>query len=142
MPDSVLDFGDAVGLGIPVLKQPSAAGLNNGNGARHVLLPVDVPQLVLGSLVDAEVDGQPTTAANGDDSDRATSVQLETLGSIGGVKIGIGGPTLLAFPAGSAVSGQRFTITDSACTPCSGDLRVPNEHGWQCRDTNTCRRYA
>ncbi|MEZ6150590.1 MAG: Ig-like domain-containing protein [Pirellulaceae bacterium] len=117
MPDSVLDFGDAVGLGIPVLKQPSAAGLNNGNGARHVLLPVDVPQLVLGSLVDAEVDGQPTTAANGDDSDRATSVQLETLGSIGGVKIGIGGPTLLAFPAGSAVSGQRFTITDSALHP-------------------------
>lgn len=117
MPDALLDFGDALGAGFPVLKQPSAAGLNNGNGARHVLLPVDVPQLVLGSVVDAEADGQPTTAANGDDTDRATAVLLETLGSVGGLTSGIAGPAVLSFPVGSAVSGQKFTITDFASHP-------------------------
>ncbi|MBD3256778.1 MAG: hypothetical protein GF383_16915, partial [Candidatus Lokiarchaeota archaeon] len=36
------------------------------NGARHNILPVDNP--TLGSLVDAEFDGQPSTEADGDDN--------------------------------------------------------------------------
>ena len=51
------DFGDA---------PDSYATLLANNGARHVILPSANPQL--GAAIDAEADGQPNVAANGDDS--------------------------------------------------------------------------
>lgn len=59
MPESTLDFGDALGSRIPTRLAD--------NGARHVLLPVDANSLALGTNMDAEVDGAPTASANGDD---------------------------------------------------------------------------
>lgn len=54
-----LDFGDAPGPAYPTLLA--------GNGARHVLLP----GVFLGFAADAEPDGQPSAAANGDDTTSA-----------------------------------------------------------------------
>ncbi len=51
------DFGDA---------PASYATLLANNGARHIILPSNNPQL--GATIDAEADGQPTGGANGDDS--------------------------------------------------------------------------
>ncbi len=120
MPEADFDFGDAQGAAIPVFLAPNSAVapvVTNGNGARHVLLPVDVPQLALGSLADADADGQPNAAADGDDTDGSAQVALETLGSVGGLQIGVAGPAVLSFPAGAGLSGQTFTITDSANRP-------------------------
>ena len=49
------DFGDA--------PDPTYPTLLGNNGARHTV----VPGYMLGNLIDAEADGQPTAAANGDD---------------------------------------------------------------------------
>ncbi len=55
-PIEFVDYGDA----------PSPyPTLLASNGARHTLLPTGVP--ILGLIVDADTDGQPNTAATGDD---------------------------------------------------------------------------
>ncbi len=120
MPDAGLDFGDASGTSIPVLAAPNSSTapvVTNGNGARHVVLPIDVPLLALGSLVDTDANGQPTAAADGDDADTATQVLLGTLGSVGGLTLGQAGPATLSVPAGAGLSGQNFVITDLAERP-------------------------
>jgi uncharacterized repeat protein (TIGR01451 family) len=55
---AALDFGDA--------PDPTFPTLLSSNGARHRVLPVNNP--TLGSVVDTEVDGQPSAGATGDDS--------------------------------------------------------------------------
>jgi len=64
------DFGD--------LPSPYATTLTDG-GPQHTILPTDNP--TLGTLVDAEVDGQPDAAAQGDDSNGADDEDGVTLPS-------------------------------------------------------------
>jgi hypothetical protein len=89
-----VDFGDA----------PDTYGtLLASNGARHTT----TPNLVLGLIVDAEADGQPTATALGDDAnpptaddeDGVSSVGALTQGNVGtvAVKLGAGGGRLSAW---------------------------------------------
>ncbi len=102
MPDVKVDYGDT----------NATPTLQAANGARHALLPVDAPLLALGQFADADADGAPTASATGDDND--ASVDLQTLGSAGGVVHGPSGPATLIMPAGNTagLDGQSITIID------------------------------
>jgi len=94
------DFGDAPDVGYGTLL--------NSDGARHVLLP-EAP-LFLGRGVDAETDGQPTLAADGDDRDTnfvpGTSPLLVLPSA----------PLQIRMPGGGATltDGDSFTIDDGS----------------------------
>lgn len=107
MPNALQDFGDSGGANIPTVAN---AVSSNGNGARHVILPVDLPLLALGTWSGPNQDGRPTVAADGDDF--STSVQLGTLGSAGGVSLGSSGPARLILPAAAGLDGQQIVIAD------------------------------
>ncbi len=83
MPDVKVDYGDT----------NATPTLQAVNGARHALLPIDAPLLALGQFADGDADGLPTASATGDDND--ASVDLQTLGSVGGVVQGPSGPATL-----------------------------------------------
>lgn len=102
MPDVRLDYGDMAN---------GANVLQASNGARHGLLPIDVPLLQLGQFADSDADGAPTTSVKGDDND--SLVELLTLASVGVVQ-GPAGPATLTMPAGSTLNldGQQVIITD------------------------------
>ncbi len=102
MPDVEVDYGDT----------SATPTLQTANGARHAILPIDAPLLALGQFADGDADGLPTADATGDDND--ASVDLQTLGSTGGVVQGPSGPATLVMPAGNTpgLDGQRVTITD------------------------------
>ena len=102
MPDVEVDYGDT----------SATPTLQAVNGARHALLPVDAQLLALGQFADGDTDGAPTPAATGDDND--ASVNLQTLGSVGGVVQGPSGPATLIMPSGNAagLDGQSITIID------------------------------
>ncbi|MEZ6135388.1 MAG: tandem-95 repeat protein [Pirellulaceae bacterium] len=110
MPEARLDFGDASGTNIPTIEAPITSALN-GNGARHALLPIDVPLLALGAFADPDVDGQPTASALGDDND-AAAINLGTLATQGSA-----GPIVLSVPAAAGLDGQSLVITDTANRP-------------------------
>lgn len=64
MPEVGVDYGDA-------LERANTGSTSNtlliDNGVRHGLYPQDVRSLVLGAFADADVDGQPSSAADADD---------------------------------------------------------------------------
>ena len=83
--EPTLDFGDA-----PDSAQwPMYPTLLVNNGARHIA----VPGVFMGLLLDVELDGQPTLAANGDDlvnlddEDGVTFVSLITPGAVATVQV-------------------------------------------------------
>ncbi len=115
MPEVKLDFGDASGANVPTIKAPNsgvAPVVTNGDGARHALLPVDVPLVALGRFVDADTDGIPSASASSDDIE--TLVALETLGSLGGATFSFSGSATLTVNRAAIVDGQTFTVTDTA----------------------------
>ncbi|MFK7735351.1 MAG: hypothetical protein AB8B50_04935, partial [Pirellulaceae bacterium] len=57
MPNVQIDFGDAA----------SDSTALSGDGSRHALLPIDAPQLALGTFADADDNGVPSTFARADD---------------------------------------------------------------------------
>ncbi|MBN1584568.1 MAG: DUF11 domain-containing protein, partial [Anaerolineae bacterium] len=64
-----LDYGDLPDSNVPATSgyaTPTYPTTNADNGARHIILPVNNP--TLGSTVDAELDGQPSLNADGDDT--------------------------------------------------------------------------
>lgn len=110
MPDVQLDFGDAKGAGIAT----TAAS----DGARHAILPVDAPRLLLGKLVDADADGVPSPSASSDDAD--SLVTLGTLGTVGGATLTYNGSATIVVNRAAINDGDRFTITDTVAHPLSG----------------------
>ncbi len=104
MPEAQLDYGDSIGARIPTVESATAL---NGNGARNVILPVDYTVLALGTWADANSNGLPSAAADGDDSDVSIS-----FGNLGGVTQGTAGPARLQMPAAAGLNGQRVAITD------------------------------
>ncbi len=114
MPDVQLDYGDADGVRIPTTRQPNSnfpPVVTNGEGARHALLPIDVPRLVLGNLVDADADGVPSPSATSDDNE--ASVSLGTLTAT----LGNNGSAVFAINRAAVTDGAQFTITDSIAHP-------------------------
>jgi large repetitive protein len=109
MPEALQDFGDSGAPRVPTLFSASPP---NGNGARHVILPVDAPLLALGTWSGPNRDGLPTVAADGDDY--STRVDFGTLGAEGGVRQGNAGPARLILPAASSLQGQQVVIEDTA----------------------------
>lgn len=105
MPEVSLDYGDAGSSNIPTVEAGGA------NGARHAILPVDAGRLVLGWWADADLDGQPTAAVDGDDY----GVQVN-IGTLGGVVQGTAGPARLTMPAANLVDGQIVAISDGQVT--------------------------
>ncbi len=98
MPEARLDYGDAAGV----------ETLQADNGARHALLPEDEPLLVMGRYVDADNDGQPNAAAQGDDMD--ARIEIETLP----LRILSAGPAQLRMPVPNiGLVGQFVTIRDA-----------------------------
>ena len=103
MPEVGVDYGDT---------KPGASNntLQANNGVRHAIYPVDIPLLALGQFVDADGDGQPSVAADGDDfgSSFAFSAGLP-------MSIGSRGPTRLNFVSAptAAVLGRKITISDT-----------------------------
>ncbi len=91
MPDVKLDYGDS----------PATPTLQAVNGARHAILPPDASLLALGQFADGDADGLPSASLTGDDND--ASVDLQTLGSLGGVVQGPSGPATLVMPAGNTL---------------------------------------
>ena len=83
---------------------------DGGNGARHVILPIEYPLLALGTWVGPNLDGLPSPAADGDDY--STSVNLGTLGSAGGVRQGPAGPARILLPAAAGLDGQQIVVAD------------------------------
>ncbi len=119
MPEVKVDFGDIDGANIPTIKLPNsvvAPVVSNGDGARHALLPIDVPLLVLGDFADADTDGAPSASASGDDSE--TLFSLGTLAAAGATLTNKGSATLSVDRA-LITDGQQFTITDSIAHPLS-----------------------
>ncbi|MFO0940768.1 MAG: GEVED domain-containing protein [Pirellulales bacterium] len=104
MPDALLDYGDSNGARIPTVETATAL---NGNGARNVILPIDYTVLALGTWADANSNGLPSAAADGDDSD----VQI-SFGTLGGVTQGTAGSARLQMPAAAGLNGQGVAITD------------------------------
>jgi uncharacterized repeat protein (TIGR01451 family) len=97
--DQILDFGDAA--------DPTYFTLFASNGARH-LLGTDV---YLGSCVDAELDGQPSAGANGDD----LGAGLQTFGTCavpGDDEDGVTFTTQLVAGATAGVD----VVANAACT--------------------------
>jgi VCBS repeat-containing protein len=100
MPEVPVDYGDA----------PNSYGtLQASNGARHALLPIDIPTLALGKFADGDADGSPNRAAQGDDID-----SLIVLTSLP-MTVGQAGPTPLIMPAPSTVGlvGSTITVNDA-----------------------------
>lgn len=112
MPEAVLDYGDAGGVRAPTIKAPNSTTplVTNGNGARHALLPVDVPLLAMGRFVDSEPDGKPSVDALGDDN--TGLLNLSTLGTVGGLTLSQAGPASAKVPAAAGLDGQAIVITD------------------------------
>ncbi|MEO8493871.1 MAG: tandem-95 repeat protein, partial [Planctomycetota bacterium] len=101
LPGVVLDFGDAPD---PFAGSGNYPTLFASNGARHV---IGANLLHLGSGVDAEPDGQPTLAADGDDSDHSIQLLNSSLGLLGSP------PFSIQVPAGGGAAitpGETFTI--------------------------------
>ncbi|MDX1927173.1 MAG: Ig-like domain-containing protein, partial [Pirellulaceae bacterium] len=107
MPDVRLDYGDLDSSGVSTLK--------NVDGARHALLPIDIPRLALGRFADADTDGIPSPSASGDDTD--SLVSLGTLGSTGMVTLGKRGAASFSINRALITDGQTFTITDTVAHP-------------------------
>ncbi len=107
MPEMGVDYGDAIersGTG----STSSTRQINNG--VRHALYPEDVPVLALGQFADADVDGKPSVAADGDDfgSSFAFSTGLPlSLSSKGPARLVVSTPV---FPA---ILGKTIKITDA-----------------------------
>ncbi|QDS92516.1 hypothetical protein FF011L_12630 [Roseimaritima multifibrata] len=98
MPEISLDYGDAPDPVNGVRgRYPT---LFDVNGARHVI--GDGP--VLGRLIDGESDGQPTSAANGDDN------AIEVVGSTGTSFVVVQTPGQLAITVPAGVDGDTITI--------------------------------
>ena len=119
MPEVTVDYGDIDGIQIPTIKLPNsvvAPVVSNGDGARHALLPIDIPLLVLGDFADADNDGAPSPSASGDDSE--TLFSLGTLASVGATLVNRGSATV-AIDRALIVDGQQFTITDTIAHPLS-----------------------
>ncbi len=117
MPEVTVDYGDIDGIRVPTIKSPNsvvAPVVANGDGARHALLPIDVPLLVLGNFADADNDGAPSPSASGDDSE--TLFSLGTLASTGATLTNSGAATVVVDRA-LIVDGQQFTITDTVAHP-------------------------
>jgi VCBS repeat-containing protein len=105
MPEVSIDFGDAI-------ERPNTFATSNtlfvDNGVRHAIYPEDVPQLLLGRFVDGDVDGSPSVAADGDDSESSFVFSA-------GLPLGISsaGPARVTVSAVSpTMLGKQFTITD------------------------------
>ena len=64
LPTLVLDYGD-----LPDSPYPTT---NASNGARHIIVADGSGNPTLGSIVDAETDGQPSVGADGDDSNNSS----------------------------------------------------------------------
>ena len=117
MPEVTVDYGDIAGTQIPTIKLPNsvvAPVVFNGDGARHALLPIDIPLLVLGDFADADNDGAPSPSASGDDSE--TLFSLGTLASTGATLVNKGSATIVVNRA-LITDGQQFTITDTIAHP-------------------------
>ena len=103
MPEVGVDYGDA---------RPGANNrtLQANDGVRHGLYPDDIPLLVLGQFAGANVDGQPSVAADADDFGSAFTFSAGLPMSIGSR-----GPTRLNFVAAptAAVLGKKITISDT-----------------------------
>lgn len=115
MPEVQLDFGDLNRVNVATIKAPNsfvAPVVTNGDGARHAILPIDEPFLVLGKFVDTESDGSPTDSATGDDNSASVS-----LGTLSGVTIGRGAPAVIEVVNTVSLDGQKFVITDSQNHP-------------------------
>ena len=101
LPGVKLDFGDAPDPFAGAGRYPT---LFENDGARHVITSGG---LFLGSGVDAERDGQPTLAADGDDSDHAIDLVDSNISLLGLP------PFALQVPANGGLGitdGDRFTI--------------------------------
>ena len=107
MPETGVDYGDAIerpGTG------STSGTLQVNNGARHALYPDDVPILALGQFANADLDGKPSVAADGDDfgSSFTFSAGLPlSLSSRGPARLMVSTPV---FPA---ILGKTITITDA-----------------------------
>ncbi|MCY2983372.1 MAG: tandem-95 repeat protein [Planctomycetota bacterium] len=106
MPEVGVDYGDAMQR---TASASSSGTLQSDNGARHALYPSDVPVLALGQFADADLNGTPSPAADGDDLGSAFSFSA-------GVPLSISnrGSTRLVVstPVFPAVVGKTFSITD------------------------------
>ncbi len=118
MPEVTVDYGDIDGIRVPTIKLPNsvvAPVVSNGDGARHALLPIDIPLLVLGDFADADNDGAPSPSASGDDSE--TLFSLGTLASIGATLTNSGAATVDFNLNLADIDGQQFTISDTVAHP-------------------------
>lgn len=97
--DQTLDFGDA--------PDPTFPTLLASNGARHLL----GSGVYLGACVDAELDGQPSATATGDDDDAGTAV-FGTCAVAGDDEDGVVFPGLL-------VAGQTADVEVTANEACT-----------------------
>ena len=93
--ESPLDFGDA--------PDPNYPTLRSNNGARHNILASGNP--TMGSTVDDESDGQPTTGADGDDTDGSDDEDGVTFNT-------------------SLVPGETATLTVTASSAAAGVLNA------------------
>ena len=107
MPEVGVDYGDAMersGTG------STSSTLQVDNGVRHALYPEDVPVLALGQFANADADGKPSVAADGDDfsSTFAFSAGLPlSLSSKGPARLSVSTPV---FPA---ILGKTITFADA-----------------------------
>ena len=107
MPEVGVDYGDAM--------QRSTSAASSGtrqadNGARHALFPSDVPVLALGQFADADLNGTPSPAADGDDLGSAFSFSAGvplSLTNRGATKV------IVSTPVFPAIVGRTFSITDA-----------------------------
>lgn len=107
MPEVGVDYGDAMQRSTSA---SSSGTLQVDNGARHALFPSDVPVLALGQFADADLNGTPSPAADGDDLGSAFSFSAGvplSLSNRGATKMVVSTPV---FPA---IVGKTFTMTDA-----------------------------
>ncbi|MEI7460219.1 MAG: Ig-like domain-containing protein [Pirellula sp.] len=106
MPEVSVDYGDAI-------ERPSTGSTSNtllaDNGVRHGLYPTGVPVLALGQFADGDVDGMPSTSADGDDFSSSfafTAGMPLTLSPKGPAQLSVSAPT-------PAMLGARVKISDT-----------------------------
>ena len=106
MPEVSVDYGDA-------MERPNTGSTSNtllvNNGVRHGLYPTGVPVLALGQFADGDVDGMPSTSADGDDFSSSfafTAGMPLTLSPKGPAQLSVSAPA-------PAMLGTRVTISDT-----------------------------
>ena len=111
MPEVGVDYGDAI--------QRSSSASNSGtlqinNGARHAIYPTDIPLLALGLLVDSDLDGKPSAAADGDDFGAVLGISSVSPLTIPPPPLSLSSESRLSVSTPTAaIFGKTITISDA-----------------------------